>query len=336
MSAEAFATPRQITSKEIVQGVRSQTAGFVGRTKERFGKLTSRSTSAEITEPTHFDLQFDTPRRLVTIEFPEGLTYAFAKPESPTKKPLVAVIPGVHEEPDQAKEFMRDLVDNGWPVLSLYSIGRKKDLLVHKVSPTVITQKALANIQAIKDVMETDDIKGIHVFGHSMGGAVGAYVAGVMKDQCLSYTGYAAAGMIGDISRMEYVKMSFANRTLAENLYSLRHTVQKPFQTWHESGGAARFPLASMIPAINEMGISTFAIFGKDDPLVPIDKVQEHLYPQSPAYRQFDEVAFIEGRHSSLFEEPDQDIGTAMRFFHLAEQKALERPVVEQTIFQAS
>ncbi len=336
MSAEAFAAPKQITSKEVAEGVKNKTAGFVDRTKERFGMFTSRWARAEVTEPTPFDIQFDTPRIVTTPEFPEGLRYAFANPEDPTTKPLVAVITGVHEEPGDAKEFMRHLVENGWPVLSVYSFGKKKDLLHHKVSPAVITQKALANIQSINDVMEIEAIQGFHVFGHSMGGAVGAYVAGAMKEQCISYTGYAAAGMMGEMSRADYLKLSLSNRTVAENLYSIRHTLRRPIQTWHESGGAANIQLSSMLPVINEMGISTYAIFGKKDPLVPVERVQEELYPESEVYRQFDEIAIIESRHSGLFEEPAQDIGTAMRFFHLAEQKRLVRVGKDQTVFQAS
>lgn len=332
MSVEAFAAPRQLEPFDAWENAKTYAAKVGEQTITRLNKFATRAPSETIA-PTSFDLQFDAKRLLVSTEFPTGVTYSFAKPDQSKGKPLVVVACGVQEPPDEIKEFMRLLVDNGWPIVSIYDFKHTKGLLPDDVHPSVIKQQALANKQVLEEVMETEDIDRFHAFGHSKGGLVAAFLAGVKSEHCISYTGYAAAGMTDEISPKDMLAMA-QKRTTGEIVYNLKNAIKHPWRTYHDTRGAMNMKLYPMLPWIRKLGVKTHGIFGDEDPLIPKDRLI--LLPEDAENRQFDELVFLQGtRHSDLVEKPKDHIGLVMRLFNLAEVNEMRREKREETVVYA-
>lgn len=332
MSVEALGAPRMVTPREAVERSKLLVDKVVSKVKEN---TRLRRASPEITVPTSFDLQFDAKRLLVTPEFPNGIEYSFAKPDQPTDKPLVVVACGVQEPPGNIKAFMGLLVDNGWPILSIYDFKHRKGLLPDDQYPSVIKQQALANKLVLEEVMQAEDIDQFHAFGHSKGGLVAALLAASNSEQCISYLGYAPAGMTGEITVQDLVTIAM-RRTKEEILFNIRETIKHPMQTFRNTRGAAKMKLYSMLPLLRELGIKTNGIFGDEDPIVFNDRLV--LLSEDGENSQFDEMVTLHGnRHSELVERPKNFIHTVIRLLSQAERhKMMSAPIPEGTVIYAA
>lgn len=317
MTAEALPAPRMINPQDALHEGRNRLGNLASRAGQRARGLTARFRAEASVEPTSFDQQFDVKQPFVHEAFPKGIEYAFARPDQDTGKPLVVVECGVHEEPDEIKAFMGHLVENGWPILSVYSVPGKEGFYEKDDKQGAIFQKTLATNLLLEDLMEKEGFENFHAFGHSKGGLVAALIARANPQKCLSYTGYAPAGLLDEITKGDVWEMAH-NRSLSENFLTLKRAIAHPLQTARDTRGATSMKLYPMLPLLREQDIKTFVMLGQDDPLVPKHRVDD-LIEMNDQFGFCDEIVVIPGRHSDLVEQPREHVGGLMRIFHVVE-----------------
>lgn len=286
-------------------------------------------------DPNSFESQFAHKEK---FELLGGvIEFVDVKPEHPKTEVPVLFAPGWGETPEALKDVVRIMAERGRRVITLSHARRGMDMKdadpsMKKEYPEAQLRKALALIQVLaeKGIEKTD------VVAHSEGGINAAIAAALETEKFRNIVFMNVGGLIGKdkfpklagrfalsaikdalnlVQKPDATKQARMNRITRE---VAKYIAKNPIRALREAVDISESQIHGLLRGLHEKGVGIAVINGVDDPVFPMEKMQQMVKQD-----QLDGFLSVKGGHPEIILNPEQYIPAADVLLDRLEEKRL-------------
>lgn len=257
------------------------------------------------------EAQFDKRRKVEVLG--GTIEVADISPENPKTETPVIFAPGWGETPEVLKDALMEMSRHNRRVISFSHARGSADAPSLKSYPGVEMQKALALLELLKE----GNFEKVDVVAHSEGAINTVIAASMMPERFRNIVFIAPGGMMGK-DKFPRLAGGFA-KYLIQSALRARNEPGGMKNIFRSGIGAGKYISANPLKALKEVvaiseseihemlrelhreGIGISIIHGVDDPIFPMEKIQEIAKSD-----QIDGFYSVKGSHNDMYLRADQ------------------------------
>jgi len=269
-----------------------------------------------------FDTKFEESSE--TIKLPDRqIDIVDIKPEYPKSDIPVLIAPGYAETTEIFKGSTQIIYEEDREVIALnhprHIDKRMSSADISDSEEAELPQVALDRATDLLDIIESKNLDKVDVIAHSQGGIDVAIAASIQPEKFRNIVFVDPGGMIGQ-DTLPRLLGRFSKKMIHDSYLQrkegLKYMAENPARALKEGIAISQAEIDQMLLDLKASGIGIIIIHGVDDPVFPMERVQ-----QVAETEMLDGFLSVKGEHDELHKNPAQYTKAAEEMITALEKK---------------